>query len=125
MVRLKSDSGLGNVKENKMWLCQLQWIQERVDAFYPYRNGVSIPFWIDTICVPHSKALKKVAIRKMQSTCEIAGQVLVLDSSLHSMPVALRPSDTFLKIITCKWRFRLWTLQEVGRHIPCERTMIS
>lgn len=111
-------SGLGNVTKNAIRICQLRRIQSFVDQMYP---GLPphVPFWMDTLCVPREKDGKKIAIKKMKFCYEAADKVLVLDSVILRNPLTSEPCDAFLGIITSRWRFRLWTLQEVSQLSSC------
>jgi hypothetical protein len=110
--------GLGNPSDNKIPCCQAI----RLGQLVAQLSGVhdQVPFWIDTICVPLRKSLRKLAIRKMKSTYEKAILVLVLDSQLQKTSVGALQSfsdiafckDTATRILNSGWMRRLWTLQE-------------
>lgn len=111
--------GLGNPHENSLPTCQLLRIQSLVnklgkDAPDKGDADVSMPFWMDTLCVPREpKDLRRKAIMRMRKTYENAKHVLVIDKNL----CALTSSDmTTLEILSYMansvWTTRLWTLQE-------------
>ena len=87
-----------------------QQIQERVSL-----GGYSeILLWIDTLCCPStpSKA-KDRAIIRLRETYTKAEYVLALDSRLQLISLReTRPVETLLRVFSCGWTFRLWTLQE-------------
>ena len=80
--------GLGNYNKNIMYQCQLQLLQERVNAVFARllsKYGV-LPelfpalFWIDTICVTGKPGPEKTkAVSAMQKIYQNATAVLVLD----------------------------------------------
>ena len=67
-----------------------------MNRLYPAREGSDIPFWMDTLCVPHAMTLKKMSIAKMKSTYETASKVLVPDASLLQTPVSSKPSEMYV-----------------------------
>jgi hypothetical protein len=82
-------NGLGNPTANTLPMCQLAQLQGMADALYIQETGIkkSVPFWIDTLCVPVSIELdeyRKIAIQRMRKTYESAIKVLVLDPEIQA-----------------------------------------
>ena len=71
-------------------------------------------FWIDTLFVTvDSQSTRNTAIRLMRKTYEEADKVLVLDSFLRSQSTAVyEPHELLSMIDCCRWKTRLWSLQE-------------
>ena len=70
---------------------------------------------MDTLCIPVQEDLddlRKLCISKMRYIYSAANAVLVLESSMQSMPSTTSIVDKNLKIYTSKWLHRLWTYQE-------------
>lgn len=103
--------GLGNPRNNTLPTCQLQKIQQWVDDLYP-ESSKHVPFWIDTLCVPLEKEVRKQAIRLMGKTYHASDKVLVLDGWLMKTEISGNYELDFLKLKSCTWTQRLWTLQE-------------
>lgn len=115
--------GLGNPRANSLPLCQMERIANHVAKLFQNEGAL---FWIDTLCVPHSKHGKRLAIKKMKDTYQNADRVLVLDVQLMRTPIDFQcwqrsPEDNrrvnlakelLLRIALCGWMRRLWTFQE-------------
>ena len=112
--------GLGNVKSNSLPQCQLLRLQNIISRLSgPSTNAVEIlagarhtSFWIDTLCVPRSRSLKKLALLQMKEVYSRAETVLVLDSDLESSHYNNCPLEAVVRIYCCGWMTRLWTLEE-------------
>ncbi|GAB1318000.1 hypothetical protein MFIFM68171_08210 [Madurella fahalii] len=89
--------GLGNLDENSLLECQLDRIQNAVDAVAQSKDikGHRRPehFWLDTLCVP-------------------VGAVLVLSSTLEAVASTDSEHDIGLAFYLANWNRRLWTTQE-------------
>ncbi|KAJ0422945.1 hypothetical protein BJY00DRAFT_62434 [Aspergillus carlsbadensis] len=106
--------GLGNAKANTLPRCQLEKIQQLVNALYhgTSGHGDEIPFWMDTLCVPLEPAYRKKAIRAMSEVYMRAAKVLVLDASLQMVDVRAPIHECMMRVVTAPWATRLWTFQE-------------
>lgn len=85
-----------------------------VNDLYPGESE-RVPFWIDTICVPLDPETRKLAISGMKHVYERADRVLILDSTLLDAPHDMGIYETIMRVATCTWSTRLWTLQEVNQ----------
>lgn len=103
--------GLGNPRNNTLPECQLERLQKYVNALYPQALH-PIAFWIDTISVPLRKDLRRIAIWRMAETYKAADKVLVIDDWLLQTDFTGNASLDLLKVKSCDWAKRLWTLQE-------------
>jgi len=108
--------GLGNVKNNSLPACSLQDISRMVNQLprCSSQQSESVPFWIDTICVPvEPAAMKKLALDKLRYPYMRAGHVLVLDNYLRTVKAAdCDALELVAHLMCCNWVSRLWTLQE-------------
>jgi hypothetical protein len=102
--------GLGNSEDNALPRCIVEWLQTIVDEMYDVSEH-PVSFWIDTICLPIQRHVRKSVIRHMRRTFSECDRVLVLESSLYNTAATL-PADQFLLIKKSAWLTRLWTLQE-------------
>lgn len=107
--------GLGNPRENQMRRCQVERLRRLVKEFFGADHKIF--FWIDTLCVPLSKDMRKVAIQRMSSTYKNATHVLVLDSQLQRISAcgqldSVLLTEIMLRIANSGWMKRLWTFQE-------------
>ncbi|KAK0497985.1 hypothetical protein EDD18DRAFT_1160471 [Armillaria luteobubalina] len=68
-------------------------------------------FWMDALCVPSKRDLRRRAIGLMAETYRNADAVLVIDCGIRSCSVSA-PLEKLLYIISSGWMQRLWTLQE-------------
>ncbi|KAK0482460.1 hypothetical protein IW261DRAFT_1362437 [Armillaria novae-zelandiae] len=99
--------GLGSTSEVGLPTCQIERIAELVHTLLP--GGA---FWIDSLCIPEVRELRKEAIRRMTLTYANARAVLVIDAGIRSHSLSSPLEDTALAILTSGWMQRLWTLQE-------------
>jgi hypothetical protein len=121
--------GLGNEPENKLPECQLFRISQMVRDLTGRDNQ---PFWIDTFGIPRDREERKKAIPLISATFKKSQEVLALDGALQHfksyralsnavsgidvetaeqirMGIAV---DLLLRIVSCSWTTRLWTLPE-------------
>ena len=107
--------GFGNPIANTLPLCQMQLLKKRVAALYE-GTAATIPFWIDTLCVPVDPNLRKRAITQMKDVYEYADKVLILDAELLNVTLpdgaAWDVTECLLRLCSSNWWRRLWTLQE-------------
>lgn len=111
--------GMGNIQRSALPRCQLLHLSTLVRnlAEKYFHSETPIHFWIDTIgCPPdemgHTHA-QNLAISLMPQTYQNATAVLVLDAWLQNTEVAHLPHhEILMRIISCNWNSRLWTLQE-------------
>ncbi|KAG8162405.1 hypothetical protein KVR01_008170 [Diaporthe batatas] len=78
------------------------------DAWSPH-------FWLDTICVPHERAARRLACARMASSYECADTVLVLDAELQAWSYnseSATDEEALFRIVSSGWTTRVWTLSE-------------
>lgn len=137
--------GMGNVKRNTLPLCRVQYLSKAArDAWNPIQLfpelsqiesdtldfGKTIHsfssmgfFWIDTLCVPRTDDLRKLAISRLAQIYKEAVTVLAISADL----AGLAPKGPYSTGLSCQrrpaeecaawvlgtaWMRRLWTLQE-------------
>jgi hypothetical protein len=122
---------MGNSKENYLPRCQLERISKYISevpwlplhttsvmSFWSQgTKGYFKPeyFWLDTLCIPIDKDLKKKAIHSIPAVYSGAYQVLVLDSEMEE--VRLEDSqwpEVAGRLVFSAWIGRCWTLEEAG-----------
>jgi hypothetical protein len=109
---------MGNPYSNALPTCRIAWIQEKVNGLaFPARIFQdTMPFWIDTLCVPVRPSLedyRKQCIANMGNIYEQAATVLVLDSALLSIPVSSPTPEKSITVYQSGWQRRLWTSRKV------------
>jgi hypothetical protein len=123
--------GLGDEKGNRIascqfdriagLLCELSIPDAEASVHMPgldkHENQVSgawtTPFWLDTLCVPHTPVHRKLACQRMAKSYELASIVLVLDSELQRWQFKdADDSEALLRICVSGWMRRVWTLSE-------------
>lgn len=72
----------------------------------------TVYLWMDTLCIPLERRLRKIAIKKMATVYDKAHRVLMLDRSLCSIDAAQPPEEITLRLALSPWMRRAWTLQE-------------
>jgi hypothetical protein len=102
--------GLGNDSRNSLPFCQLSLIQSLVDQLNTSQpDGVF--FWMDTLCVPVNRHLRKVALQSVRIIFSQAYQVLVLDPPLYQH-ISSTSEEALIRIRYSTWKRRVWTLRE-------------
>jgi len=109
--------GLGNTTRTTLPMCQLRRLQGFVNELCQLNQTdnekkQSVPFWIDTLCVPVQRAYRNLAISRMRHTYRYAAKVLVLDAEILSGSRKLDYVNCCARIFMSRWQRRLWTLQE-------------
>ncbi|KAJ6436688.1 hypothetical protein O9K51_10807 [Purpureocillium lavendulum] len=107
--------GWGNETENKLNRCQLKFIQRQI---FRATGKTDTPFWMDTLVVPVSDAVKdcrRRAIRQIFQVFDLSSHTIVLDNGLSGMDNGATPAEAAMKIFSSAWMRRLWTLQEAYR----------
>ena len=117
--------GMGNLRQNSLPRCQVMRLKALVDElswskgrtwdnlnkgqlgkFWRRLRGRTIPFWLDTLCIPvgsEHKKYRRIAISLMYNTYVSAQDVLVLDSELQKTPVPATSTETFLRVSVPGW----------------------
>ncbi|KAK0496942.1 hypothetical protein EDD18DRAFT_182173 [Armillaria luteobubalina] len=101
--------GLGSTTEDGLPICQLRRLSRLTRRLLPQERGA---LWMDALCVPGVKEMRKRAIQLMAKTYKDALVVLVLDAGIRSCSVDAPVEEKLLRILTSAWMQRLWTLQE-------------
>ncbi|RDX43060.1 hypothetical protein OH76DRAFT_1243986 [Lentinus brumalis] len=111
--------GLGSTSEAGLPACQIARISALAKQLLPESGA----FWIDSLCIPGIKHLRKRAIKFMANTYRDAAKVLVLDECIRTeCSLAHTWEVNLLRIATSGWVRRIWTLQEgvLGRELCFE-----
>ncbi|KAI0666470.1 hypothetical protein C8Q78DRAFT_453053 [Trametes maxima] len=99
--------GLGSTTEKGLPACQVARVAALARRLVP-----SGAFWMDSLCVPEDKPLRKRAIILMAETYRRADVVLVIDAGISACLPSMPAMEKLLRIKTSGWMQRLWTLQE-------------
>ncbi|KAL3481919.1 hypothetical protein BJX99DRAFT_269419 [Aspergillus californicus] len=99
--------GLGSTAEVGIPSCQIDRLMTMTRTIVP--DGT---FWLDSLCVPGYKSMRRRAIGLMAQTYRNAAAVLVLDSAIQSTSLSMPRELKLLRILCSGWMQRLWTLQE-------------
>jgi hypothetical protein len=70
------------------------------------------PFWIDSLCIPEDRGLRRKAIESMAAIYKSAASVIVLDRTLQKCSIKSSPEELLVRIQTSPWMNRVWTYQE-------------
>lgn len=105
-------AGLGNLVANSLPSCQVARLQIMADEVSKSLGlGTDILFWIDTLCLPITKAQKRSAPTPVRRVFSLAKAVLVLDPPLYLHTFA-SSQEALIRIRYSVWKERLWTLEE-------------
>ncbi|KAI0670230.1 hypothetical protein C8Q78DRAFT_1035166 [Trametes maxima] len=101
--------GMGSTTEQGLPTC----VVERIAALVKTLLPDPCAFWLDSLCVPSTKSVRKRAIKLMARTYEEASRVLVIDVGIR-MQCSLHQSweENLFRIAMSAWMRRVWTLQE-------------
>lgn len=109
---LKHDSGLGNLRQNTLPVCQLRRAQRIVNSLY-INSRQPVPFWINTVCVPLKYPYRGIATKSMRRTYKEADKILVLDSAIvGTSSQALSATEMAVRLKASSWVRRLGTFHE-------------
>ncbi|ETI21474.1 hypothetical protein G647_07821 [Cladophialophora carrionii CBS 160.54] len=98
--------GLGSTSEEGLPACAVDFL-----ASYAEVAGPSKLTWIDSLCIPREKRLRKMSITGMNKVYTRASRTLVLDPELlHAATANTR--RLLLWVTTAAWMQRMWTLPE-------------
>ncbi|KAI9060320.1 hypothetical protein FKP32DRAFT_1076298 [Trametes sanguinea] len=101
--------GMGSTSEDGLPVC----VVERLSSLAKGLSAQHGAFWIDSLCVPRARELRKRAIALMARTYSDAGKVLVIASDIRSHCSKEKPwCENLLRIAMSTWMCRVWTLQE-------------
>ncbi|EIW56617.1 uncharacterized protein TRAVEDRAFT_87268, partial [Trametes versicolor FP-101664 SS1] len=101
--------GMGSTTEDGLPACVVKRIASLVQGLHPETGA----FWMDSLCVPDSRDVRKRAIKLMTQTYRDAASVLVIDNCIRAQCSEKKPWDENLfGISTSGWTRRVWTLQE-------------
>ena len=113
--------GHGNLTHNTLPQCTLRKIREYVNGLPRQDTSRSMPFWMDTLCLPrYPIEVRRKALQTLNEPFKRATYVLVIDSYLTGVPVKdMEPIEILARVTACDWNQRLWTFLEgrVGRSI--------
>ena len=127
--------GLGNPRANSLPICQIRRLVEVIRQLPSVGLEEFAYFWIDTLCIPVIGEGRKLGIRALRDTYNLATITLVLDARLQKFeldPKLLKdPSDqsskerqssgkaldrsaieSVFRLVVSGWTRRLWTFQE-------------
>ncbi|KAI1610992.1 hypothetical protein EDD36DRAFT_476710 [Exophiala viscosa] len=98
--------GLGSVSEEGLPECMIELL-----GGYMESNAESKLVWIDSLCIPRDKRLRKLSIESISTVYREASATLVLDPEL--MRTSSSTTRQMLMWITsAAWMQRMWTLSE-------------
>ncbi|EXJ55917.1 hypothetical protein A1O7_08848 [Cladophialophora yegresii CBS 114405] len=100
--------GLGSTSEEGLPTCAVEYL-----AGYAEVAGSSKLMWIDSLCIPREKRLRKMSITGMNKVYTRASRTLVLDPELmHAATAHTNTRRLLLWVTTAAWMQRMWTLPE-------------
>jgi len=99
--------GLGSTTEGGLPACQIRRLAAVTAQLVP--GGA---FWMDALCIPEKRDMRKRAIGLMARTYRDATAVLVVDAGIRSCLLSAPLEEKLLRIVASGWMQRLWTLQE-------------
>ncbi|KAI0830216.1 hypothetical protein BC628DRAFT_1500779 [Trametes gibbosa] len=102
--------GMGSTTDNGLPTCVVKRVSGLAQQLLPESGA----FWMDSLCVPASGALRKRAIKLMAHTYRRATKVLVVDECIRVQCSTESKSweENLFRIATSGWVRRVWTLQE-------------
>ncbi|KFY02025.1 hypothetical protein V490_00679 [Pseudogymnoascus sp. VKM F-3557] len=74
-----------------------------------------VNLWMDTLCIPHMKESRKIAITQMNNVYSGSFYTIALDAGLESLPDTASNTEIFLRLELSSWRGRCWTFLERER----------
>ncbi|KAI0675722.1 hypothetical protein C8Q78DRAFT_345363 [Trametes maxima] len=100
---------MGSTAEKGLPACVVARIAGLVECLLPESQA----FWMDSLCVPSAGDLRRHAINQMAQTYRAASKVLVIDETIRTECLTLKPWwENLFRIAMSGWVRRIWTLQE-------------
>lgn len=107
---------MGSTSEAGVPICVVKFLSDAATAAYNAISDTeavaSIPFWIDSLCVPKQPRLRQTAISLMGETYASAAAVIVIDSGILRLAVESPMEEQLFMLYVSNWVQRLWTLKE-------------
>ncbi|KAI0651202.1 hypothetical protein C8Q79DRAFT_1059552 [Trametes meyenii] len=101
--------GMGSTTEQGLPKCVIARISSLVQTLLANRGA----FWMDSLCIPTSRAPRKRGISLMATAFRDAAKVLVIDDTIRACAWESRLwEENLLRIATSRWSRRMWTLQD-------------
>jgi hypothetical protein len=107
--------GMGSTSEKGITMCVVKFLSEAATASFNSTHDTeldTIPFWIDSLCVPSETDFRRKAIGLMAETYASAAVVIVIDASMRHLSVSDPIQEQLFVLYVSTWVQRLWTLQE-------------
>jgi hypothetical protein len=107
--------GMGSTAEKGIPICVVKFLAEAATASFNSTHDTevaTIPFWIDSLCIPSQTDLRRKAIGRMAETYASAAAVAVIDASMLHLSVSDPVQEQLFVLYVSTWVQRLWTLQE-------------
>lgn len=107
--------GMGSTSEKGLPVCVVKFLSEAATtAFNSLHNAEldTVPFWIDSLCIPSRANLRGKAIGLMAKTYASAAAVVVIDATIRNISVSDPVQEQLFVLYVSTWVQRLWTLQE-------------
>ncbi|KAJ6103503.1 hypothetical protein N7486_005930 [Penicillium sp. IBT 16267x] len=118
--------GMGSTCERGLPECQIKFIKDsavladsyiKAESVDGYESGIiipddSVPFWIDSLCVPGQRDLRRKAISLMAHTYASATAVVAVNGALLNMSISMPLEQQLFTLYFSKWVRKLWILQE-------------
>ncbi|KFY34408.1 hypothetical protein V494_06803 [Pseudogymnoascus sp. VKM F-4513 (FW-928)] len=74
-----------------------------------------VNLWMDTICIPHIRESRKIAITQINDVYSGSFYTVALDAGLESLPDTASSTEIFLRLELSSWKGRCWTFLERER----------
>jgi hypothetical protein len=103
--------GFGSTTEQGMPMCQVEFLVNAASSIQEPKSDLTT-FWIDSLCIPENRRLRRKAIESMADVYKSAASVIVLDRTLQKCSIKASPEELLLRIYTAPWMNRVWTYQE-------------
>lgn len=101
--------GMGSTTEGGLPTCVVRRIASLVQDLHPETGA----FWMDSLCIPDDRGVRKRAIQLMERTYRDAAKVLVVDECIRAECSEKKTwEENLFRIATSGWIRRVWTLQE-------------
>ncbi|OBT56732.1 hypothetical protein VE04_03897 [Pseudogymnoascus sp. 24MN13] len=92
-----------------------EYIDNWLDALKASGQYKKVNLWMDTICIPHIKESRKIAITQINDVYSGSFYTIALDAGLESLPDTASVTEIFLRLELSSWKGRCWTFLERER----------
>ncbi|KAL5348096.1 hypothetical protein ACLOAV_006576 [Pseudogymnoascus australis] len=92
-----------------------EYVDNWLDTLKASGQHQKVNLWMDTICIPHIRESRKIAITQINDVYSGSFYTIALDAGLENLPDTASSTEIFLQLELSSWKGRCWTFLERER----------